>query len=187
MRHYASNVVESASDSVPVPASDRLRPNIPPLQFAAHEFLPEVAASAAVVAQYRQLRVRRALGVLPSSLILVPGAVSQRRGNHPPAPSGLQGGPIAAPFSIASGGDSASGSGGENRSISGVISGDGRADSGVGGESSGQGGGDIAGSVGRAEARGQYTGDVAAVSWDAQAFLAQILACMRRESVLLLR
>ena len=79
-RHYASNVVESVSDSVPVPVSDRLRPNIPPLQFAAHEFLPEVAASAAAVAQYRQLRVRRALGVLPSSLILVPGAVSQRMG-----------------------------------------------------------------------------------------------------------
>jgi len=126
-RHYASNVVESASDSVPVPVSDRLRPNIPPLQFAAHEFLPEVAASAAAVAQYRQLRVRRALGVLPSSLILVPGAVSQRRGNHPPAPSGLQGGPIAAPFSIASGGGSASGSGGGNRGISGEISGGGRA------------------------------------------------------------
>ena len=136
--HYASNVVESVSDSVPVPVSDRLRPNIPPLQFAAHESLPEVAASAAAVALYRQLRVRRALGVLPSSSILVPGAVSQRRGNHPPAPSGLQGGRIAAPLSMASGGDSASGSGGENRGISGVISGDGRADSGASGLSSGQ-------------------------------------------------
>ena len=58
---------------------DRLVPCLPPLRFSSQDFLPEADLHEADTILYKRLRVYRAIGVLPSHLLLLPGRKSPQR------------------------------------------------------------------------------------------------------------
>ena len=120
---------------------DRLVPCLPPLRFSSQDFLPEADLPEADTILYKRLRVYRAIGALPSHLLLLPGHKSPQR------------------FSAVSGGDGG-GIGGENLAVGNVgpclV------------ESSGRENG--AGSQNRGDCRpGQFTGDISVATWNGQA------------------